>query len=116
MTAQKIKPKLTQSIILALVLIITTIGLANTFILTIKSKQSINEKSVLGTTTETNSRRVFWQDFLSKQPNYLPGWIELYKLEIENNNYEDAIKSFEKIKTLAPNLETKDLENLFNNQ
>jgi hypothetical protein len=31
---------------------------------------------VLGTETQINNDQIFWQDFLSKNPNYIPGWIE----------------------------------------
>ncbi|HUC95317.1 MAG TPA: hypothetical protein VMR19_04965 [Candidatus Saccharimonadales bacterium] len=31
---------------------------------------------ILGTETQTNNDQKFWQDFLSKNPNYIPGLIE----------------------------------------
>lgn len=34
-------------------------------------------KKVLGAEIEDNSQEGFWEDFLSKYPTYIPGWIEL---------------------------------------
>ena len=42
----------------------------------------LSPKQVLGLETETGDREViFWEDFLSKNPNYIPGWIELGRLD-----------------------------------
>lgn len=34
-------------------------------------------KKVLGAETQVSSNDKFWQDFLIKSPNYIPGWIEI---------------------------------------
>lgn len=43
---------------------------------------------VLGAETQENDR-VFWQDLVSKNPQYIPGWLELERndkmLEIDPN-------------------------------
>lgn len=37
---------------------------------------------VLGAETqEVDSRDVFWQNFVSKNPNYIPGWIEIGRMD-----------------------------------
>jgi hypothetical protein len=36
---------------------------------------------VLGTETQINNDQKFWQDFLSKNPNYIPGLIETGRLD-----------------------------------
>jgi hypothetical protein len=41
----------------------------------------LSPKKVLGTETSENSNEVFWQDFLTKNPNYLPGWLELGRVD-----------------------------------
>lgn len=41
------------------------------------------QTKVLGTETE-NKEVVFWQDFLAKNPDYIPGWIEIGKTEKVN--------------------------------
>lgn len=40
------------------------------------------EQKVLGTETEkqTVEEIIYWQDFQNQNPNYLPGWKELYDL------------------------------------
>ncbi|MGA2910445.1 MAG: hypothetical protein ABSE04_01410 [Candidatus Microgenomates bacterium] len=34
-------------------------------------------KKVLGIETQVGSNEKFWEDFLNKNPNYIPGWIEI---------------------------------------
>jgi hypothetical protein len=34
-------------------------------------------KKVLAAETQVNQNDKFWQDFLVKNPNYIPGWIEI---------------------------------------
>jgi hypothetical protein len=36
---------------------------------------------VLGIETENSEGSVFWQDFLTKNPDYIPGWIEVGALD-----------------------------------
>ncbi|HUC94618.1 MAG TPA: hypothetical protein VMR19_01245 [Candidatus Saccharimonadales bacterium] len=38
-------------------------------------------KKVLGVETKVNSEDVFWQDFLNKNPSYIPGLIETGKID-----------------------------------
>jgi len=38
---------------------------------------------VLGAETQ-NKEDVFWQDFLSKHPDYIPGWIEIGRIDKAN--------------------------------
>ena len=48
-------------------------------------------KKVLGAETQVIPNEQFWQDFLIKNPNYIPGWIEMGKTdkvrEIDPNYY-----------------------------
>lgn len=36
---------------------------------------------VLGVETVNGSDEVFWNDFLIKHPNYIPGWIEIGRMD-----------------------------------
>ena len=47
---------------------------------------------VLAAETE-NKEGVFWQDFLTKNPDYIPGWIEIGRVD--------------KVKQIDPNFEIK---------
>ena len=44
-------------------------------------------KNVLGSETQINSQTIsleernFWQEFLEKNPDYIPGWIEIGRLD-----------------------------------
>jgi hypothetical protein len=48
------------------------------------------KKTVLGTSTENKDTK-FWEEFLIKNPNYIPGWIEIGRtdkaLEIDPNYF-----------------------------
>lgn len=57
---------------LLVVLLLTSINIDGY----LKSKQT----KVLGTETE-NKEEIFWQDFLTKNPDYIPGWIETGKID-----------------------------------
>jgi len=37
----------------------------------------LTPKKVLGAETQVNSTDKFWQDFLNKNPDYIPGWMEI---------------------------------------
>ncbi|HET7099489.1 MAG TPA: hypothetical protein VFI61_04635 [Patescibacteria group bacterium] len=37
--------------------------------------------TVLGAETESTTGEDFWKDFLLLHPNYIPGWIELGKMD-----------------------------------
>lgn len=39
------------------------------------------QKKVLGITSQENTDEEFWREFLEKHPNYIPGWIELKRLD-----------------------------------
>jgi hypothetical protein len=50
------------------VLYLTAINISNIF----KPKEN-----VLGVETQENTDQEFWEDFLTKHPNYIPGWVEI---------------------------------------
>jgi hypothetical protein len=54
-----------------LVLILTTANIEN--------YQS--PKKVLAAETQVSSNDKFWQVFLTKNPNYIPGWIEIERID-----------------------------------
>jgi len=50
---------------------------------------------VLGIETE-NKQEIFWNDFLKKNPNYIPGWIEIGRTDKTKEidpNYELGISN-----------------------
>jgi len=46
----------------------------------------LNKKVVLGTKVDTSRESMFWQEFVSTNPQYYEGWAELYNLT-GNENY-----------------------------
>jgi len=38
-------------------------------------------EKVLGAEIQANSDQKFWQDLLTKNPNYIPGWIETGRMD-----------------------------------
>jgi len=58
---------------------------------------------VLSATTEVPSEELFWKSFLSSNPNYLPGYIELAKIQIENGQLDEANNILIKAEKIDPN-------------
>lgn len=44
-----------------------------------------------------------WKKILQENPNYLPGWLELAKLEIQNKNLHNAFVATNKALEINPN-------------
>lgn len=55
--------------------------MVSAFILLMLSVVNINnlnlEKKVLGADSQENIESEFWENFLSENPEYIPGWLEL---------------------------------------
>lgn len=68
----KVAKELLIYLALLLILFITSLNINNYS----KPKQV----KVLGTET-VNKEEIFWQDFLNKNPDYIPGWIETGKMD-----------------------------------
>ena len=47
----------------------------------------------------------FWQEVVSKHPNYLDGWLELANINLVLDDSEEARKAFEKAREINPNSE-----------
>ncbi|MDP2947778.1 MAG: hypothetical protein Q8N88_06710, partial [Nanoarchaeota archaeon] len=52
----------------------------------------LNKKIVLGTKVDTSREVMFWQEFVSENPQYYEGWIELYNLTGESGYLNKAIE------------------------
>lgn len=60
------------------------IFVAIVFILLLTSiniKNFLNPKKVLGAETTEPKHEEFWQQFLNENPNYVPGWIEIGRID-----------------------------------
>lgn len=72
---------------------------------------SQHTKNALGLKIESNTnnallrQRLFWQTFLEENPMYLPGWIELAKVEVQLENPKAAMQALNKAKDINPNSE-----------
>jgi hypothetical protein len=53
-------------------------------------KISSNRKIVLGTKVDASGEIAFWQEFVSENPQYYEGWMELYNLTRENGYLNKA--------------------------
>jgi len=72
---------------LLLVLLLTAINIEN-------YQTPVKLVKVLGEETQINGDQQFWQDFLTKNPNYIPGWIETGRIDKAKEidpNYELGI-------------------------
>lgn len=74
MLTKKVKRSLkdlTFYILLLVILVLTSINIAN----------FLAPKKVLGASIQETNTDKFWQDFLAKNPDYVPGWIEIGNTE-----------------------------------
>lgn len=91
------------SLCAGLILLLTLSAL--NFWASLKPHRLLNDTKaeVLGTTNTLNSEQNFWTDFLIAHLGYLPGWLELTKLEIKKGNLEAAKVYLEKARFIDPN-------------
>ncbi len=66
---------------------------------------------MLGIRIQTDAKTVFsfekgfWQAFLKKNPSYLPGWLELAKIEVQLEDIDAAKEALNKAREIDPNSE-----------
>ncbi len=77
MSTKKINKTSVQLLILVSTLFILLLTAVNIEIF-------LTPKKVLGIETQTNTNSLFWEDFLNKNPGYIPGWIEIGRNDIAN--------------------------------
>lgn len=74
MSNKKVKQNLIQIFIYTVLLFILFLSAFNV-------KSSLKPKvKVLGVETKNNDQ-LFWNNFTSKHPNYIPGWIEIGRMD-----------------------------------
>lgn len=49
------------------------------------------------------SKKNYWIEFLDTYPNYLPGWVELAKIEVQLENVDSAIDALNSASSINPN-------------
>lgn len=62
-------------VICFVLLMLSMVNIKNYF-----SPKTLPER-VLGAETHLDATEEFWNDFLNKNPNYVPGWIELGRMD-----------------------------------
>jgi len=81
MSVKKLNNALIQILLSVCIIFLLTLTSANL-------NSYLTPKKVLGAEVEDNNEE-FWIKFLAKNPNYIPGWIEL--------------KRYDKVKQIDPN-------------
>ena len=71
--------------------------LAGKRVLGIKTQNQRYEQELL------KEQKIYWKDFLTENPTYLDGWIELANIELKLENLEEAKLSLDKAKAIDPN-------------
>ena len=72
---------------------------------------------VLGARDNLDKRKDYWQKILSETPNYLPGILEMIKIERAEGDTTGASKLLEQAKELNPNYpKLKEVESSLANQ
>ena len=62
-----------------LLIVVSIFILLTLSVLNINNYSALNK--VLGIETVENASDKFWNDFLSKTPDYVPGWVEIGRLD-----------------------------------
>ena len=68
-------------------------------------------ENVLGDNTNANIKsglideKIYWINFLEKNPGYFQGWIELTKINLKLDKLEEARGTFQKAREINPNSE-----------
>lgn len=78
---EKVNNNVEQTVVYTAILVILLLSAFNI-------QYYLGKRNVLGSSvviasgiTEDTSDRVFWEDFVHKNPNYIPGWIELGRMD-----------------------------------
>lgn len=65
----------------SLEILIITVTLFVILLTIINIENCLTPKKVLGAETKTDSDQQFWSDFLTKNPEYVPGWYEVGRID-----------------------------------
>lgn len=60
---------------------------------------------VLGVSDETSKEIIYWNDFLSQNPEYKNGWLKLAILQYRKGDINEVYHSLKKVENLDPNSE-----------
>ncbi|KKS96207.1 MAG: hypothetical protein UV71_C0001G0081 [Microgenomates group bacterium GW2011_GWC1_43_13] len=77
MFTKRVNKVIRQLLVFIAALFVLLLSAAN-----IESYQS--PKKVLGAESQVNSNDKFWEEFLEKNPDYIPGWIEVGRIDKVN--------------------------------
>jgi len=81
-------------------LVLITLSLFNLALYLFKSNHE-----VLGANSEVSQEIIFWHDFLTENPSYIDGWLELTKLEYEKGNFASSQEALRQAEIIDPNSE-----------
>lgn len=78
---------------------------------TLNLKTFTGQNTVLGTSQafseeklyKLNEKKAYWQSFTAVNPDYLDGWIELIRINMELGNKNQASEMFNKARIIDPN-------------
>jgi len=84
MSANKVNEAVIEIFIFTSIVFVLLLTLVNV-------RNYLTPKKVLGVETQIDPSQKFWSDFLVKNPNYIPGWTELGRMD--------------KVKEIDPNYE-----------
>lgn len=64
----------------------------------------LSSDKVLGTEIEESlDEKLFWEDFVNKNPEYLDGWIELTKIYLQEGDKNAGSSALVKAREIDPN-------------
>lgn len=76
-----------------------------------QNNQTVQVKEVKGVSYSVENEKAFWEGILSESPDYLPGLIEMIKIEEQLGNVNAALSLIDKVKKNHPvNFEVQAVE------
>ncbi len=85
--------------------------LVSLILISLNIKAYLSQKRVLAAETQDEEisqlkkEASFWEGFLSQNPTYLPGWLELSKIEYELGDEDYALGALNTARAINPNSE-----------
>ena len=89
--------------VFCITIVILSLSFFNYVLYASKPTSTLGIRIELDTRAELRSEKTFWETFLERYPDYLPGWLELAKIEIQLENIDSAKHALFQAKKIDPN-------------
>lgn len=85
--------------------VLVTLSIFNLSYFYSQQLRALNDKIVLGTKNNTETKLDYWYKMASQHPNYIVAWLEIAKLENGRGNHQAVLNAIKFAEAIEPNLE-----------